>query len=110
MLAVYRFLGMLLDLILLVITFFLGLRIILHLFSANPGTPFVAWIYNISNVLMSPFRGIIANVVLPGAGVIDVPAIVALVVYVFVIQLISSILRSLDSGTGSAYHHYHRNV
>jgi uncharacterized protein YggT (Ycf19 family) len=36
----------------------LGLRVLFRLFNASATSPFVHWIYQTSNTLMDPFRGI----------------------------------------------------
>ena len=42
----------------ILVELFLALRLILKLFGANAGTPFVNWVYEMSGVLLDPFRGI----------------------------------------------------
>ncbi len=58
----------------------IGLRILLKLVAANPGNPFAAFIYGLSDVFLWPFRGLTAT---PSAGgfVLELPAFVALLVY-----------------------------
>ncbi len=46
------------DIVFSIVLAILGLRLILKLFAANPGTPFVAWIYDMSQPLLTPFAGI----------------------------------------------------
>jgi uncharacterized protein YggT (Ycf19 family) len=59
----------------------LGLRIILRFFAANPNNHFVSWVYNSSDVLLQPFRGIFPTAVIGRDHVIDFSAIFAMVVY-----------------------------
>lgn len=77
----------LLNIALGVIAFFLGLRIVLRLFAANPETPFVSWVYGVSNTLIDPFRGIFPNAAIGTEAVFDVPAFIALIVYAMIIYL-----------------------
>lgn len=78
-----------------IIVFFLGLRIIFFLFQANSATPFVQWIYNISDGLVSPFRGIFPNLTFGSASQFDVSAFIALIAYTLLFSLIGMILRAL---------------
>lgn len=60
---------------------FLGLRVLLRLFGANPDVPFVQWVYSSTDTLMQPFRGIFPTEVIARDYVIDFSALFALVVY-----------------------------
>ncbi|MBW3569270.1 YggT family protein [Candidatus Parcubacteria bacterium] len=59
----------------------LGLRVFFRLFSANTGNAFVSWIYDTSDTLMAPFRGIFPPATLEGGIVLDVSAIFAIIMY-----------------------------
>jgi uncharacterized protein YggT (Ycf19 family) len=91
----YRVISSICNIALAVITFFLGMRILLQLFNANPATPFVAWIYSVSTVLMSPFRGIFPNLTLGTNAVFDLPAFISLVAYAFVFSTIVALVRAV---------------
>lgn len=91
----------LLNIALGVIAFFLGLRIILQLFAANASTPFVAWIYSMSEGLMTPFRGIFPSAVIGRGSVFDVPAFIALIVYAIVFYLVISLINMLFNSIGN---------
>ena len=66
----------------------IGLRIILLLVAARQGNDVVSLIYNISEIFVAPFRGILRiEEVQAGAAALDVGAIVALIGW-FVIELI----------------------
>lgn len=99
--AITAFIAKVLNIVLAVIVFFLGFRIIFQLFSANSNTPFVAWIYEVSSVIMAPFRGIFPPQAI-GESFFDLPAIIALLIYAVVIQVIINLLDSL-----STTHHVH---
>lgn len=79
-----------------IIELLLGLRLILLLLGANPSTPFVAWIYETSGILLSPFQGIFPTPVIEGRYILDVSALVALVVYAFIGYLIITALGYLE--------------
>lgn len=60
----------------------LSLRIILRLFAANSSTSFVNWVYDTTDTLMAPFRGIFPSPeIRPEGYVLDLPAIFAIIVY-----------------------------
>ncbi len=64
-----------------VVEVLLGLRLVLRLVDANDGNAIVSLIYGISDVLIVPFRGIIAQSQTPG---FDVQTLVAMVGYAIV--------------------------
>lgn len=66
-----------------VIEVFIGFRVILKLLAANPGSPFADFVYTISRVFVSPFFGLTAE---PAAGraVLEIPSIIAMLVYAIV--------------------------
>ena len=60
---------------------FIGLRVLLKLLAANPSAPFAQMTYGLTDVMIAPFAGL--TVTPSAAGVVlDVPAIVAMLVYV----------------------------
>lgn len=75
----------------------IGLRFVLRLVGANPASPFVAWIYDWSTPLVTPFAGILgqeATVTGPGAvtsSVFDWTALIALVIYGIVFGLLGRV-------------------
>lgn len=76
-----RFLAGLINFFVAISELFLGLRVILRLFGANPDVAFVQWIYHSSDVLLQPFRGIFPTQVIAPDHVIDFSALFAMVVY-----------------------------
>lgn len=76
-----RWLAAFINFFLALAEIFLGLRVILRFFAANPNTPFVDWIYNSSEVLLQPFRGVFPTEVIGRNHVIDFSALFAMVVY-----------------------------
>jgi uncharacterized protein YggT (Ycf19 family) len=87
----------LLQLFLAVVAFFLGLRFILRLLAANSSTPFVSWVYSVSDTLISPFRGIFVNPVVEGGSIFDIVTLIALLFYTllvyFLIALVDAVTR-----------------
>lgn len=93
-LSLYNLFKNVINILLGIIAFFLVLRIVFLLFSANPATPFVSWILGVSSFLISPFFGITPNIGV-ATGVLDVVAAIALLAYLFAGYLIVAILRGL---------------
>ena len=80
----------------------IALRIILLLFAARGSNDIVAAVYNISEVFVAPFRGILRiDEVQAGVTALDVGAIVALIAWV-VIELIVLALVRVFRPTASA--------
>ena len=74
------------------ITITVGLRFIFRLFGANPSTPFVSLVYNISAPLVAPFAGIFGQntTIDPAIGaVFEWTSLIALVVYALIAAVIS---------------------
>ncbi len=69
------------NLLLLIIEALIGLRFIFKLFAANSSAEFVTWVYQTSDVLVSPFRGIFQTQVINGKFVFDITALIALIIY-----------------------------
>lgn len=76
-----RWLAAFINFFLALAEIFLGLRVILRFFAANPNTPFVDWIYKSSEALLQPFRGVFPTEVIGRNHVIDFSALFAMVVY-----------------------------
>ena len=66
-----------------VVAFFLGLRFILRLFGADGSNGFANWIYETSSEILGPFRGIFPSANLDGF-VIEFTTIFALLVYAII--------------------------
>jgi uncharacterized protein YggT (Ycf19 family) len=99
------------NIVLAVITFFLGARIILRLLDANAATPFVGWIYRVSESLMYPFTGIFPDFQLAPGSTIDVVAIVALIAYALIGYIIVSVINSIFHTAEDTYvHPEHRHI
>lgn len=70
------------------------LRIVLLLLAAREGNDIVAFIYNVSDVLVAPFRGIFAlEQIAAGQTALDVAAIVALVGWTLLELLVLATVR-----------------
>lgn len=75
-----RLLTGLINFFVIVAEIFLGLRVLLKLFGANT-VPFVEWIYESSDILLQPFRGIFPTPEVVPNSFVDFSAIFAMLVY-----------------------------
>ena len=72
----------------------IGLRIILLLLAARSSNDIVAFIYNISDIFVAPFRGILRiEEVQAGATALDVGAIVALIGWIVIELVVLGLVR-----------------
>ena len=93
--TVYTVLAQVMNIIFAFIALFLGGRIIFRLVNANPETPFVQWVYAVSDGFMNPFSGIFPNQTLAGASVLDLSAIIALIIYAVLAYIMTSLLQMI---------------
>lgn len=88
--VVRRFIVFIFGLIQLLIV----LRIVLLLFAARGSNDIVAAIYNVSDIFVAPFRGILGrNEIQSGATELDVAAIVALIGWTVIELVVLALLR-----------------
>ncbi len=74
----------------------LGLRVFLLAFSANASTPFVEFVYRTSADYMAPFRDIFPVKPIGETGYFDVAALFAIIMYLLLAWLISSVIRLIQ--------------
>lgn len=82
----------------------LGIRIILKMFGASSGAPFVRWIYETSQPLLTPFIGMFPSPSLSGGFVIEFTSIFALTFYLFIGYLATEAIETM------MYHANMRNI
>ena len=83
------------DFVFYIIYALLGLRLILALMGARRSAGFVQFIYNVSDPLYAPFRGIVASPTAEGGQQLALPVVVALIVYVILHLGINAFLRMI---------------
>ncbi len=83
------------DFVFYIIYALLGLRLILALMGARRSAGFVQFIYNVSDPLYAPFRGIVASPTAEGGQTLALPVIIALIVYVILHLGINAFLRMI---------------
>ncbi|MDZ7744662.1 MAG: YggT family protein [Candidatus Saccharibacteria bacterium] len=62
----------------------LGVRFLLRLFGANEANGFVDWVYEMSAVLLQPFRGVFPTQVFDNQYVLEFSTLFAMLVYALV--------------------------
>jgi len=75
--------GYLLNLFFALVEGFLAIRFMLKLFGANASNDFVSWWYEMSDVLLSPFRGIFPAKVFENTYVLEFSTLFAMLMYAF---------------------------
>lgn len=90
-----RLLTGLIDLFVGLAEIVLGLRVLFRLFAANGNVQFVQWVYNASDTLLSPFRGIFPVGHIAGGHVLDFTALFGMLIYALLGVVIVAILRAL---------------
>jgi hypothetical protein len=85
----------------------IGIRVILMLIGANPGTPFTAFVYQLSELFLWPFRNIVANPAF-GNSVLEITSMIAMIVYPLIgwaiVRLIWVLFYRAPSSRVTTYH------
>jgi hypothetical protein len=76
----------------------LGFRFVLLLIEANPATGFVNFVYDVTDVLVAPFNGIVEAPTLSSGGVIDIASLFAIVVYALAAWALVTLIVILFAG------------
>ena len=92
------FIHYLINIIIGIAQFFLGLRVILKLFGASSTAPFVQWVYHTSQSLLYPFEGIFPTTTLDGRFIIEFSALFAFIIYTLVGYFLSQLLLMIERG------------
>jgi hypothetical protein len=72
----------------------IGLRVVLKVIGANPDSPFAGFVYNGAALFLAPFYGLTGSPT-AGGSVLEVPAIIALLLYAFLAWSVVRIIRLL---------------
>lgn len=87
-----------------VIVGLLAFRFVLKLIAANAANTFTDLIYKITDVMVAPFNGIVANPATNGGSVVDTAALFAAVVYILAAWVLVMFIRILFSSAKRARH------
>lgn len=78
-----------------VVESFLGLRFLLKLFGANDTNGFVSWVYEMSDVLLEPFRGIFPAKVFENQYVLEFSTLFAMLMYAIIALLLMWLITAI---------------
>jgi hypothetical protein len=92
------------DVIISLVELLIGLRVVLKLFGASTRAPFVSWVYETTQPLLTPFIGMFPSPKLDGVFLIEFSALFALIVYGLAGYLISNIISSISQLPRGAGH------
>lgn len=74
----------------------IGLRIILKLFGASVGAPFVRWVYETTLPLLHPFQGAFPAPRLEGGSILEFSAFFALIIYALTAYILVEFIDEID--------------
>lgn len=78
-----------------VIEVILGFRFLFRLLGANPGNPFVSFLYSLTSIFLAPFEGIFRDFISPGLeaeSVFEFHTLIAMLVYAVIFWGIASLI------------------
>jgi hypothetical protein len=85
----------------------IGIRVILLMIGANPASWFTAFVYQISEIFLWPFRNIVANPTF-GNSVFEITSLIAMIVYALVgwaiVRLIWVLFYRAPTSSVTTYH------
>lgn len=93
----------LIDAVLSIVLFMLGLRFILKLFAANPETSFVSWVYAVTVSLLSPFSGIFPSPTLENGIIVEFTTVFAILIYIMLAYLLVELIKYISYGATQRY-------
>jgi uncharacterized protein YggT (Ycf19 family) len=82
---------------------FLTLRFILKLFGANASNSFVNWIYDMSSVLIDPFRGIFSANIVENKYILEFSTLFAMLVYLLIGLLAMALVDTIAPASKSSH-------
>lgn len=100
----------LINLVMAVITFLIGMRVVMKVLGANPSTPIVWWVMQLSDQVVYPFQGIFTNPALDATRTLDIVALIALLAYAIIAYLVISLIDSLVLSIAGPRTHRHVEV
>ena len=93
-----KFIWLLAGIIDVLITF----RFILKMIAANPNNGFANFIFGLTNMLVSPFLGLVNTPVGADGSTVEIGSLFAIVFYTIVAAIIVQLLRIVFAGTGGS--------
>lgn len=97
------------DLIFGFIEIVLGMRVFLKLLGASSSAPFVHWVYETSQPLLTPFQGMFRSSVLNGGFVIEPSTLFALLAYALIGYAINELVAFVSFSVNRYYGRLKKN-
>lgn len=91
-----RFIVNLIGFITDIVVGLLGLRIVLKLFGASTGAPFVVWVYDTTKPLLSPFQGMFPSPEIAPRLTLEFSALFAIIIYSFIGYILLDAVRVMN--------------
>jgi hypothetical protein len=82
----------LVGLFLLVTELFLAVRFVLHFFAVNPTNGFAQWVFNSTNGIVTPFRGVFTQTIIGHPHYVDLVTLFVMAAYVVVAVVLGALL------------------
>jgi uncharacterized protein YggT (Ycf19 family) len=83
------------------ITGLITFRFLLKLIGANAATPFVDFVYSLTDVLVAPFNGIVTSPTFSNGGIVEIGALFAIIVYLLAFWAVVRLFRILFAASRS---------
>jgi len=71
---------------------FLTVRFVLHFFAVNPHNGFAQWIFNSTNSIMTPFRGVFTQTIVGHPHYVDLETLFVMAVYAVVAVILGALI------------------
>ncbi|NTV31357.1 hypothetical protein HGA91_05280 [candidate division WWE3 bacterium] len=91
-----KFTKQLISFVIVLIEFFLGVRVLLKLVAANQSAPFVQWMYDITSPLSGPFSGMFPSSVSSGMSEIEFSTLFGMLMYAFFAYILIYLVNMLE--------------
>jgi hypothetical protein len=71
---------------------FLAIRFVLHFFAVNPANGFAAWVFNSTDALVAPFRGVFTTTVAGHPHYVDLQTLFIMFAWVVVCAVLTAVI------------------
>jgi hypothetical protein len=72
------------------------IRIVLELINANSSNTFASWIYNLSDIFIAPFNGLVSSTLQIDKLSISTTPLIALIFYIIISFILSELVKSFS--------------
>ncbi len=100
----FNFITSVIEFVISVIAGLLGLRFVLKLFGANETASFVRWIYEVTQPLLSPFKGIFSVLKLEQGSYLEWSTLFAIIAYLTLGYFLTWIVKIIQNDSAKFDH------